>query len=321
MSDTYIDLPSSANRISLFPIKYPIIWALYKQHESLGWRADDLSLSSDKEDFKTLSSDEQEFIKYILAFFVVGDLEVGNLLIARLNNISLHEIQSFYKFQQHIENVHFEVYSLMVDGLVLQEEERKRLYEAVSLNSAFKTKVEWIQEYIKNDSITLGEIVVFLAIIEGIFFSGAFAAMFWLKKIVKMPGLTHANELISRDEFLHCQFACEVLKNHIFNKPSNEKIKQMIEKAVEIETAFYEHGLPVRLKKMNKESMIAYTQVVADRLYQNLTGDRLYEIDNPFEDTMSSSAYYGKTNFFERNVSEYGKMNVESNFNEDDSDF
>lgn len=288
----------------LFKIKYDNLWDIYKEQEKVLWHVEELDLHKDKTDFQDLTLDERAFLKYVLTFFVVGDIIVGEMITERLLDSTITEIRLFYALQSYVENIHFEVYSLILSSLIEGEDTRIELMKTTCNDTAMKKKIDWMNEYIKNDNISKEERILALAAVEGIFFSGAFAAIFWLKDKGIMHGLTHANELISRDESLHCQFACEVLKTDICKKLDENLIQKVIRSAVDIEVEFYECCIQNRMRKMNKDLMIKYIQFVADNLYRCLTGKEIYKVKNPFS-FMSLSTCDSKTNFIELEVSEY----------------
>ena len=301
-------LDESKDRFVLFPIKYGDIWEMYKKAMASFWTAEEIDLQQDLIDWKKLSNDEQHFIKHILAFFSASDGIVNeNLALRFYNDVQVPEARCFYGFQIAMENIHAETYGLLIDTLIQEKTEKDHLFKAIETIPCIEKKADWAFKWLHgNDDFAL-RLLAFAAI-EGIFFSGSFCSIFWLKKRGLMPGLTFSNELISRDEGLHTDFAC-LLYKHIENKPSKEQVYALISEAVEFEQAFITEALPVSLIGMNAKLMKQYIEFVADRLLLELGYDTLYRSENPF-DWMELISLQGKTNFFEKKVSEYQKAGV-----------
>ncbi|AST09231.1 ribonucleotide reductase small subunit [Murmansk poxvirus] len=309
-------LIENPNRFVIFPIQYHDIWNMYKKAEASFWTAEEVDLSKDLNDWNKLTSDEKHFIKHVLAFFAASDGIVNENLAERFcSEVQITEARCFYGFQMAIENIHSEMYSLLIDAYVKDIDERKYLFNAIETMPCVKKKAEWAQKWIRNDA-SYGERLVAFAAVEGIFFSGSFASIFWLKKRGLMPGLTFSNELISRDEGLHCDFACLMFK-HLLYPPSEDKVVAIISESVSIEQEFLTDALPVKLIGMNCGMMKTYIEFVADRLLLELGFKKIYNVSNPF-DFMEYISLEGKTNFFEKRVAEYQKMGV-MNSNEENS--
>lgn len=302
-------LTANPNRFVLFPIEYGDIWQLYKKAEASFWTVEEVDLSKDMSDWENLTSDEQHFIKHVLAFFAASDGIVNENLVERFaQEVQVSEARCFYGFQIAMENVHSEMYSLLIDTYIREPEEKKRLFNALETIPAVKRKADWAFDWITSTT-TFGERLIAFAAVEGIFFSGSFAAIFWLKKRGLMPGLTFSNELISRDEGMHCDFAVLLYRRYLANRPSPERVRQIICEAVVIEKEFLTKALPVSLIGMNCALMSQYIEFVADRLLVDLELERVYNTKNPF-DFMEMISLDGKTNFFEKRVGEYQKMGV-----------
>ena len=302
-------LQENPNRFVIFPIKYNDIWKMYKKAEASFWTVEEVDLSKDLNDWENLKEDEKYFISHILAFFAASDGIVNENLVERFSTeVQVPEARFFYGFQIAMENVHSEMYSMLIDTYVKDSEKRNYLFNAIETMPCVKKKAEWALNWISNNTATFGERVIAFASVEGIFFSGSFAAIFWLKKRGLMPGLTFSNELISRDEGLHCDFACLMLK-HLVNKPSKERITQIVREAVVIEQEFLTEALPVAMIGMNCTLMKQYIEFVADRLLVELECPKIYNSENPF-DFMEQISLEGKTNFFEKKVGEYQKAGV-----------
>lgn len=305
-------LRDNPRRFVIFPIQYPDIWDMYKKAEASFWTAEEVDLSKDLVDWENLKDDEKYFIKHVLAFFAASDGIVNENLVERFSQeVQVTEARCFYGFQIAMENVHSEMYSLLIDTYVKEPQEREFLFNAIETLPCVKKKADWALEWIASKSATFGERIVAFAAVEGIFFSGSFASIFWLKKRGLMPGLTFSNELISRDEGLHCDFACLMFK-HLVQKPSASCVLQIIKDAVVIEQEFLTVALPVRLLGMNCDLMSQYIEFVADRLLLDLIGEKHYNTKNPF-DFMNLISLEGKTNFFEKKVGEYQKWGVMAN--------
>ena len=280
------------------------VWAMYKKHQSTYWQAEEIDLGSDQRDFEKLNENEQNFVKHVLAFFAAADGVVNENLIENFSQqVQWTEARFFYGFQIMIENVHAETYQLLLKTLVNDVKERERLTDAITTVPCVQKKANWALEWISRKDATFGERLVAFACVEGIFFSGSFCAIFWLKKRGVMPGLTFSNELISRDENIHCEFAC-MMFSKLVKKPSASTIRTIIKQAVECEQEFVSDALPVSLLGMNAEQMLEYIQFVADRLALMLGIDVIYGSKNPF-DFMDLQSLAGKTNFFEKRVGEY----------------
>lgn len=292
------------------PPTYPDLWRMYKQAVASFWTIDEVDLSKDLEHWQEkLSEEERYFISRILAFFAASDGIVNENLVQRFaREVQVPEARCFYGFQIAIENIHSEMYTLLIDTLIRDPNEKNILLNAIVEIPYVKEKAEWTLEWIENDTRSFAERLVAFAAVEGIFFSGSFAAIFWLKKRGLMPGLGFSNELISRDEGLHCNFACQLMK-HIRNKPTSKTIQSIVGDAVKIEKKFMTEALPCRLLGMNQELMKTYLEFVADRLLKELDCEPLFKVQNPF-DFMENLSLEGKTNFFERRVGEYQKCGV-----------
>lgn len=304
------------NRFVIFPIKHTDIWEYYKKAEASFWTAEEIDLSQDLKDWEKLNDGERHFISHILAFFAASDGIVNeNLAENFISEVQYAEAKFFYGFQIMMENIHSETYSLLIDTYVKDSDEKDHLFRALETVDCVAKKGEWALKWIESDSFA--ERLLAFAAVEGIFFSGSFCSIFWLKKRGLMPGLTFSNELISRDEGLHCDFACHIYTKHIVNKIPQEKIYEIITNAVEIEQEFVVDALPVDLIGMNAKLMSQYIEFVADRLLVSLGCDKYYNSENPF-DFMEMISLQGKTNFFEKRVAEYQKSGV---MNEDKKTF
>ncbi|XP_075599702.1 ribonucleoside-diphosphate reductase subunit M2 B isoform X1 [Balearica regulorum gibbericeps] len=325
-------LRKNPRRFVIFPIQYPDIWKMYKQAQASFWTAEEITkvkiakqtrdvtiaegdsstavdLSKDLPHWNKLKADEKYFISHVLAFFAASDGIVNENLVARFSQeVQVPEARCFYGFQILIENVHSEMYSLLIDTYIKDPEKRDFLFNAIETMPCVKKKADWALKWIEDRESTFGERVVAFAAVEGIFFSGSFAAIFWLKKRGLMPGLTFSNELISRDEGLHCDFAC-LMFHYLVNRPSEERVREIIINAVEIEQEFLTEALPVGLIGMNCTLMKQYIEFVADRLLMELGFSKVFHAENPF-DFMENISLEGKTNFFEKRVSEYQRFAV-----------
>ena len=302
-------LKENPNRFVLFPIQYDDIWEKYKQHVSVFWTPEEINLDQDLTDWQNLNDDERYFIKNILAFFAGSDgIVLENLGIRFMNEIQLPEAKCFYGFQIAMENIHSETYSLLIDTYVKNKEEKNKLLNAIETIPCIKKKAEWALKWIDDKESDFQTRLVAFAAIEGIFFSGSFCAIFWLKKRGLMPGLSFSNELISRDEGLHTDFAV-LLYSYIKNKLTEEKIHQIIKEAVAIEKEFIIDSLPCNLIGMNSELMAQYIEFCADRLITQLGYNKIWNSKNPFT-FMEMISLTGKTNFFEKRVGEYSKSGV-----------
>jgi ribonucleoside-diphosphate reductase beta chain len=301
-------LQENKDRFVLFPIKHNDIWEMYKKAEASFWTAEEIDLSSDQTDWTAkLNDDERHFIKHVLAFFAASDGIVNeNLAVNFMNEVQYPEARCFYGYQIMIENIHSETYSLLIDTYIKDPQEKDKLFHAIETIPAVKHKAEWALKWIGNGGFA--ERLIAFAAVEGIFFSGSFCSIFWLKKRGLMPGLTFSNELISRDEGLHCDFAC-LLYSQLVNQLPKEKVSEIITDAVSIEKEFVTESLPVRLIGMNADMMCQYIEFVADRLLVALGCNKVYNATNPF-DFMELISLQGKTNFFEKRVAEYQKSGV-----------
>jgi ribonucleoside-diphosphate reductase beta chain len=302
-------LEENKNRFVLFPIQHDDIWSFYKRAEASFWTAEEIDLAADLVDWESkLNDDEKHFIKHVLAFFAASDGIVNeNLAENFLSEVQYTEAKFFYGFQIAMENVHSETYSLLIDTYIRDTAEKNHLFNAIETLDCVKKKADWALRWI--DEGNFAERLVAFAAVEGIFFSGSFCSIFWLKKRGLMPGLAFSNELISRDEGLHCDFACLLYNDHVKNKLTKDQIKEIILDAVEIEKEFVTDAIPVRLIGMNSESMALYIEFVADRLLNELGCEKVFNAVNPF-DFMDMISIQGKTNFFEKRVAEYQKAGV-----------
>lgn len=305
-------LRENKDRFVLFPIVHNDIWEFYKKAEASFWTAEEIDLTADLQDWEAkLNDDERHFIKHVLAFFAASDGIVNeNLAENFLSEVQYTEAKFFYGFQVAIENIHSETYSLLIDTYIKDSAEKDTLFHAIDTLDCVKKKAEWALRWI--DKGSFAERLVAFAAVEGIFFSGSFCSIFWLKKRGLMPGLSFSNELISRDEGLHCDFACLLYTQHLINKLPKEQVREIIVDAVEIEKEFVTDALPVKLIGMNADLMTQYIEFVADRLLMELGNEKVYNATNPF-DFMEMISLQGKTNFFEKRVGEYQKAGVLNN--------
>ncbi|MBI2257912.1 MAG: ribonucleotide-diphosphate reductase subunit beta [Flavobacteriia bacterium] len=305
-------LEKNNNRFVLFPIQHNDIWQFYKRAEASFWTAEEIDLSPDIIDWENkLNDNERHFIKHILAFFAASDGIVNeNLAENFLSEVQYTEAKFFYGFQVTIENIHSETYSLLIDTYIKDTADKNYLFNAIDNLDCVKKKADWALRWIEEGSFA--ERLIAFAAVEGIFFSGSFCSIFWLKKRGLMPGLSFSNELISRDEGLHCDFACLLYNNHVINKLPKEQVQKIITDAVSIEKEFIIDALPVKLIGMNSDLMAQYIEFVADRLLIELGNEKVYNVSNPF-DFMDMISIQGKTNFFEKRVAEYQKSGVMSN--------
>jgi ribonucleoside-diphosphate reductase beta chain len=305
-------LAENKDRFVIFPIKHNDIWEYYKKSEASFWTAEEIDLSNDLSDWDNkLNDNERHFVKHVLAFFAASDGIVNeNLAINFLNEVQYPEARFFYGFQVMMENIHSETYSLLIDTYIKDPIEKDKLLHAVETVPCVGKKAEWALKWISNGSFA--ERLIAFAAVEGIFFSGSFCSIFWLKKRGLMPGLSFSNELISRDEGLHCDFACLLYADHIKNKLPKEQVTKIIADAVIIEKEFVSDAIPVRLIGMNSDLMCQYIEFCADRLLLALGCDKYYNAANPF-DFMEMISLQGKTNFFEKRVAEYQKSGVMNN--------
>lgn len=302
-------LQENKDRFVIFPIKHQDIWEWYKKQEACIWTAEEIDLHTDLNDWNNkLNDDEKYFIKHILAFFAASDGIVNeNLAENFVSEVQYPEAKFFYGFQIMMENIHSETYSLLIDTYVKDEAEKHELFHAIETFPAIKDKAEWALKWIESDSFA--ERLIAFAAVEGIFFSGSFCSIFWLKKRGLMPGLTFSNELISRDEGMHCDFAVHLHNHHLVNKVPKARITEILTDALNIERKFITESLPVSLIGMNATLMTQYLEFVTDRLLVELGCDRVYNSSNPF-DFMDMISLQGKTNFFEKRVAEYQKAGV-----------
>ena len=299
------------NRFVMFPIKYEDIWQMYKKQVDCFWRAEEIDLTKDLVHWQSLNNDEQFFISMILAFFAGSDgIVLENLATRFMNDVQVSEARAFYGFQIAMENIHSQTYSLLIETYIKDKDEKHKLFNAIEHFPCIKKKSDWAQKWIRDNRSSFATRLVAFACVEGIFFSGAFCSIYWLKKRGLMPGLTFSNELISRDEALHCEFAV-LLYSKLLKKVDKTRIHEIIKEAVEIETEFICEALPCRLIGMNSELMTQYIKFVADRLSVQLGYKKIYNVTNPFE-FMELISLEGKTNFFERKISEYSLANKDT---------
>lgn len=305
--ETELLLKENKDRFVILPINYPKIWEMYKKHEASFWTAEEIDLSGDLQHWAGLNDGERHFISHVLAFFAASDGIVNeNLAVNFMSEVQLPEARCFYGFQIMMENIHSETYALLIDTYIKDPVEKDRLFHAIETIPAVKRKAEWALRWIENGSFA--ERLVAFAAVEGIFFSGSFCSLFWLKKRGLMPGLTFSNELISRDEGLHCEFACQ-LYGMLSNKLMQSDVHAIVKDAVEIEKEFITEALPVALIGMNARLMQQYIEFVADRWVAELGYDKIFKATNPF-DFMEMISLEGKTNFFEKRVGDYQKSGV-----------
>ncbi|WP_268123271.1 ribonucleotide-diphosphate reductase subunit beta [Roseivirga pacifica] len=311
-------LKENKDRFVLFPITHDDIWQFYKKAEASFWTAEEIDLHQDLTDWEhKLNDDERYFIKHVLAFFAASDGIVNeNLAENFVSEVQYTEAKFFYGFQIMMENIHSETYSLLIDTYIKDPVEADKLFHAIETFDAIKKKADWALKWIESPSFA--ERLIAFAAVEGIFFSGSFCSLFWLKKRGIMPGLTFSNELISRDEGLHCDFACHLHNNHLVNKVPQERIREIIVDALNIEREFITESLPVRLIGMNSDLMTQYLEFVTDRLLVELGCPKEYNSTNPF-DFMEMISLQGKTNFFEKRVGEYQKAGVMQDKSDDKS--
>ena len=299
------------NRFVMFPIKHNDIWEMYKKQIDCFWRAEEIDLSKDLTNWESLNGDERHFISMILAFFAASDgIVLENLASRFMSEIQVSEARAFYGFQIAMENIHSQTYSLLIETYIKDGEEKHKLFNAIEHFPCIKKKSDWAQKWIHDNRSSFATRLVAFACVEGIFFSGAFCSIYWLKKRGLMPGLTFSNELISRDEALHCEFAI-LLYSKLLKKIDKARIHELIKEAVDIETEFICEALPCRLIGMNSELMSQYIRFVADRLCVQLGYKKIYNVSNSF-DFMELISLEGKTNFFERKVGEYALANKKS---------
>jgi ribonucleotide reductase beta subunit family protein with ferritin-like domain len=306
MTKTIVEpiLSPDDNRFVMFPIKHDDIWQMYKKQIDCFWRAEEIELTKDYKDWIKLYENERQFISMILAFFAASDgIVLENLAVRFMKDVQLSEARAFYGFQIAMENIHSQTYSLLIDTYIKDSGEKDRLFNAIENFPCIKKKSDWAQKWINDNRSSFATRLIAFACVEGIFFSGAFCSIFWLKKRGLLPGLTFSNELISRDEALHTEFAI-LLYSKLVKRLSKAKFYEIVKEAVEIETEFICEALPCRLIGMNSESMTKYIQFVADRLCLQLGYDKIYEAANPF-DFMELISLESKTNFFEKRNDAY----------------
>jgi len=303
-------LTENPDRFVMFPLKYPDIWKMYKKHVASFWTAEEIDLAADRTDWDNkLNGDERHFIKYVLAFFAASDgIVLENLAQRFMVEVQIPEARCFYSFQMAMENIHSETYSLLLDTYIRDPEEKDALFRGAQTIPCVRKKAEWALKWIQDEKASFATRLVAFAAVEGIFFSGSFCALFWLKKRGLMPGLTFSNELISRDEGLHCEFA-SLLYSMLENPLEPSAVVSMIREAVDIEKEFLCDSLPVALIGMNSVLMAQYIEFVADHLLYSLGYEKLYGAKNPFE-FMEMISLQGKTNFFEKRVGEYQRPGV-----------
>ncbi|MFD1628479.1 ribonucleoside-diphosphate reductase small subunit [Pseudopedobacter beijingensis] len=300
-------LRENKDRFVILPINYPDIWEMYKRHEASFWTAEEIDLSSDQKDWDSLNDGERHFISHVLAFFAASDGIVNeNLAVNFMREVQLPEARCYYGFQIMMENIHSETYALLIDTYIKDAKEKDYLLRAIDTIPCVQKKAEWALKWIEKG--TFAQRLVAFAAVEGIFFSGSFCSIFWLKKRGLMPGLTFSNELISRDEGMHCEFAC-LLYGMLKNKLPKAEVQAIITEAVEIEKEFVTDALPVDLIGMNSRLMQQYIEYVADRWLVELGNPKVYNASNPF-DFMELISLQGKTNFFEKRVGDYQKSGV-----------
>ncbi|KAF2762617.1 ribonucleoside-diphosphate reductase M2 subunit [Pseudovirgaria hyperparasitica] len=311
-------LQENPQRFVLFPIKYHEIWQMYKKAEASFWTAEEIDLSKDLHDWnKRLNDDERFFVSHVLAFFAASDGIVNENLVERFSGeVQIPEARCFYGFQIMMENIHSETYSLLIDSYISEPKQRRYLFNAIDNIPCIRKKADWALRWISDKNSTFASRLIAFAAVEGIFFSGSFAAIFWLKKRGLMPGLTFSNELISRDEGMHTDFAC-LLYSHIKNRPSPQQVQDIIVEAVGIEQEFLTDALPCALLGMNAKLMSQYIEFVADRLLLALGNTKYYNSANPF-DFMENISLGGKTNFFEKRVGDYQKAGVMASIKKED---
>jgi ribonucleoside-diphosphate reductase beta chain len=312
-------LQENPNRFVIFPIQHHDLWDLYKIQQSSFWTAEEIDLNDDLSHWEKLNDNEKHFIKNVLAFFAASDGIVNeNLANNFINEVQYPEAKFFYGFQIAMEQIHSETYSLLIDTYIKDKEEQNKLFNAIETIPCVKKKADWALKWINSDSFA--ERLIAFAAVEGIFFSGSFCSIFWLKKRGLMPGLSFSNELISRDEAMHCEFAIHLHNHHIINKVSEERIHEIISSALEIEKEYITDSLPVSLIGMNSDLMKQYLEYVADALLKDLKCKPLYNTKNPF-DFMTNIALQNKGNFFEKRISDYSKAGVGNKKEENEISF
>jgi ribonucleotide reductase beta subunit family protein with ferritin-like domain len=309
MSSYELLLSPEEKRLTVFPIKYHDIWNLYKKMQAAHWTAEEIDWAQDKYDYDKLNDNEKKFIKYVLAFFATSDTLVNDHLGERLaQEVQIQEAQIAYRFQMAMESVHAETYALQIENIIKDEDEKREILNAIETVPCIKQKADWLRNWIKSDAPFATRLFA-QAIMEGVFFSGSFCAIFWLKHTRNiMPGLISSNEFIARDEGMHTELSC-MLYNMLENKLSNDEAQQMIKDAVDIEIGFINDSLPCRLLGMNADSMTTYIKFVADRLLITMGYEKIWNLTNPFS-WMQTISMEGKTNFFENRPTQYQKAAV-----------
>jgi len=309
MDNQEILLQEDNKRLTIFPIQYEHIWDMYKKAVSSFWTVEEIDLSKDLDDFNRLNENERKFIKNILAFFSSSDTIVNiNLGERFLNEVQLLEAKFFYAFQMTIENIHSETYSLLIDTYFKDPQEKHESFNAIQYIPCIQKKAEWCFKWINDQQSSFAQRLIAFAIVEGVFFSGAFCSIFWLKERGMMPGLAFSNELLSRDEGMHVEFAI-LLYSMIKNRLTEETVHQIVREAVEVEKNFIIESIPCSLLGMNSELMSVYIEFVADRLLAQLNYNKIWNVANPFP-FMERISIETKSNFFESRVSQYSKANV-----------
>uniref|UniRef100_A0A0N4ZGI2 Ribonucleoside-diphosphate reductase n=1 Tax=Parastrongyloides trichosuri TaxID=131310 RepID=A0A0N4ZGI2_PARTI len=302
-------LKENPNRFVIFPLRHHDIWQFYKKAVASFWTVEEVDLGKDMRDWESMTDNERYFISRVLAFFAASDGIVNENLVERFSKeVQVPEARFFYGFQIAMENIHSEMYSKLIETYIRDTDERNKLFNALTEFEFIKKKADWALRWINDKNASFGERIIAFAAVEGIFFSGSFASIFWLKKRGLMPGLCHSNELISRDEGLHRDFAC-LMFSYLENKPSVERVHEIIRNAVEIEKEYLTDALPVDMIGMNSRLMCTYIEYVADHLLTELNMPKIYKVKNPF-DFMVNLSIEGKTNFFEKKVSEYQRYGV-----------
>ena len=301
-------LTPNDNRYVMFPIQDDDIWKMYKKQVDCFWRAEEIDFSKDLVDWAKLSKDEKYFISMVLGFFAASDgIIVENLAIRFMGDVQLAEARAFYGFQIAMENIHSETYSLIIDTFIKDREEQTKMFQAVQNFPCIARKANWAKKWITDNRSSFAARLVAFAVVEGIFFSSSFAAIYWIKKRGLMPGLTLSNEFISRDEAMHCEFAILIYKK-LQKKLTKKRVYEIVREAVEIEKEFITDAIPCRLIGMNTKLMQQYIEFVADRMLLQLGYDKIYSVGNPF-DFMELISIESKVNFFERTNSEYSLAN------------
>ena len=317
-SNNHILTTENINRYTSRPVMYPKLWDMYKKANASFWSVEEIQMKDDPMHWKNLSDNEQYFLAHILAFFAVSDgVVIDNLVTRFLSEVQIMEARSFYSYQVYVESIHADAYGLMIENLISDKKERDKLFRSLQTFPCIKKKVDWAIKWMDSATSDLSEVTLAFAALEGIFFSGAFASIFWLKKRGLFPGLTFANELIARDEGLHRDFACLLFKESLITFPGRERVLDIITGAVKIEQEFLTQVLPVNLIGINCKMMKDYIEFVADKLLEELNMEKHYFTINPF-DFMENISLFNKTNFFERREAEYQRPGV---MTETDNDF